>query len=286
MEEVYYNTQSISSGGGTMSQQFFYGVGLGSCTLVLVWFYNNCYPVTSKRLITDAALAWCRAEVYSQRAFNLVTAVFAPFVNLFRSNLSEPNLFFYAEDGSIVATTFQDFMNINGEDWDYNYIEYRITNDQGESCCRIYRNTKSCRKPEDCVCISSPFKAISVALKYKDEHDKAVEKIIDMPDCNYYIAGNTLFDRDFLEKTLKITDLPEKYTVSILDNNVENITLETSETRQDSIFLTKEGYNLIKVESNENNDKEDDNSDKDDCINSASGLFGWFGNNNNKAKEE
>ena len=285
MEEEYYNTQSIASGGGTTPQQFFYGVGLGSCGLALVWFYNNCYPVTNERLVTDAALAWCRAEVYSQRAFNLVSAIMAPFINLFRSNLSEPNLFFYAEDGSVVETTFQDFMNINGEDWDYNYIEYRITNDQGDSCCRIYRSTKSCRKPEDSLCNSSPFKAISVALKYNDKDDKPVEKIIDMPDCNYYIAGNTLFDRDFLEKTLKITDLPEKYTISILDNNVKNIILETNENRQDSIFLTSEGYNVVKVESNEADD--DDKSNKDDCINSATGLFGWFGNNNNnKAKEE
>ena len=149
MEEEYYNTQSLVSGSGTVPQRFFYGVGLGSCTIALVWFYNNCYPVTSQRLVTDAALAWCRAEVYSQRAFNLLGVIMAPLTNLFRSYTPEPNLFLYAEDGSVIVTTFQEFINTDNVDQNYTYIEYKISNNEGDSCCRIYRSIESLTAEED-----------------------------------------------------------------------------------------------------------------------------------------
>ena len=271
MEEEYYNTQSLASGGGTIPQRFFYGVGLGTCTIALVWFYNNCYPVTTERLLTDAALTWCRAEVYSQRALKVIGTILAPFTNLLRSDNPEVDLFLHSENGNIIETTYQEFLN-KSVDLNFPYIEYYIRNDSGDSCFRIYRSSQDLLAPEGNMCRSSQFSALSVAVCYED-----TEKPINMKDCNYYIAGNVLFDRDFLEKTLEIKDLPDNYTVSIIDNSVNTITLHHNHTKNDGLMLTEKGYSIINFNNESENIDEDVDSTEEDCISTtSSGIFGWF----------
>ncbi len=41
MEEKYYNTLSLARSGVILPQNFFYGVGLGTCTIMLLWYFNN-----------------------------------------------------------------------------------------------------------------------------------------------------------------------------------------------------------------------------------------------------
>ena len=299
MEEEYYNTQSLISGGGTAPQRFFYGVGLGTCTIAFIWIYNNFYPVTTERLLTDAAFAWCKAEVYSERAFNAIGAVIAPFVNLFKTYTPEADLFLHSEDGSIIKTTCQDFLTYTDRNnWSFPYIEYYITNDEGDSCCRIYRSTEALVAELKSVSqsreennenngLSSSFGVLSVAVKYNDEENKCVEEIIEIPKCNYYITGNKLFDRDFLEKTLDISYLPEIYTITIVDNNVNQITLETNNRVEQSILLKNNGYETITLQKNDGqfnmDDCEDADATEEDDNNSNIGFFDWL--TGNKPKE-
>ena len=306
MEEEYYKTQSIANGGGTLPQQFFYGVGLGTCTIAFFWVYNNFYPVTTERLLTDAAFAWCKAEVYSERVFNAIGAVIAPFINLFKTYTPEVDLFLHSEDGTVIETTYQEFINkTTGKD--FPYIEYYITNDNDESCCRIYRSTEALISEmsgygrqsastdegdlQEETGFSSSFRILSVAINYNDENNNPIEKMIAMPPCNYYITGNKLFDRDFLEKTLEIFDLPETYTITIVDNNVNTIVLQCNDNQQDSILLKKDGFEKLTHRTNDDrfnmDDCEDADSTEEDCYNSNRGFFGWFtsSNDNNKPKE-
>ena len=281
MEEGYYNTQSIASGGGTTPQQFFYGVGLGSCTLALVWFYNNCYPVTNKRLITDAALAWCRAEVYGQRAMNMLGLIFAPFLQVFRNDKQEPDIFFYQENGDIICRRFSELMHSGFAPDDYtgtNYIAYFIKNENDEGCCRIYRDLNSfCEAEWNNQCRSSNFKVISACLCTKD----GKEKPLDLGKWNYYLVGNKLFDRDFLEKSLEISDIPDEYKISIIDGNINNIIVNHDE----GLLLNANGGIVVKNNPDDHDEKEDNSeSSEDDCGKNV-GIFSWFTANNSKPKE-
>ena len=268
----------------TTAHQFFYGVGLGTCSLAAYWFYNNCYPITTQRILADAALGYCRAEVYAQRVFGALGVIFAPFLAMFKSNKEEPNLYLHHEDGSITRTTYHEFLN-RVHNWKFAYIEYYITNDSGDSCCRIYRSSEELLSPEGDACKSSPFSVMTVFLCYDGK-----EVPIELPNTNFYLCDNVLFDRDFLEKTLGIDDIPEEYSVSIIDGNVNSIKLEHNKRKKQSIRLTENGHEIVTVcvaaDGESMDDCEDADSTEDDCVSAtSSGIFSWFSSNSTKPKE-
>ncbi len=262
----------------TTAHQFFYGVGLGTCSLAAFWFYNNCYPITTQRIVTDAALGYCRAEVYAHRLFGALGVIFAPFLALFKSNKETPNLYLHSEDGTITRTTYNEFLN-RVHNWKFPYIEYYITNDNGDCCCRIYRSSEELLSPEGDACKSSPFSVLTAFLCYDEK-----EVPIELTNTNFYLCENVIFDRDFLEKTLEMDDLPEEYTISIIDGNVNSIKLEYNKKKKQCIRLTETGHEVVTVRVAA--DGEDADSAEDDCVSATSnGILSWFSSNSTKSKE-
>ena len=119
---------------------------------------------------------------------------------------------------------------------------------------RIYK-----RLPEDGVyyCDETSYKFILIEVKYGDS---TIKINFDSAKTTYYVVNNE-FDskviRYLLKKDLDV-ELPEQYTVSILDHNVSRIEFNEMQL----LRLNKDDYEVLDVEKCEESESVKDESDE------------------------
>lgn len=135
-------------------------------------------------------------------------------------------------------------------------IYTRLNHDNTVRKKRIYK-----RLPEDGVydCDETSYRFVLIEVKYGDTIAKLK---FDNAKTNYYVVNNE-FDSSvirYLMATEFDVELPEHYTVGILDHNVSRV--EFDETQL--LRLNKDDYEVLDVEESESESVKDDESKNDE----------------------
>jgi len=222
--------------------------------ILFIFLLHECARTKYPELYEDLSVKFMYYSLYmysiGEEVFNEHIYPIFVYDDIVRNNL---DLILYDRDNYSTDTELLP-MDQNVPD-DYKFAIYtRLNNNNTVRKKRIYK-----RLPEDGVydCDETSYKFILIEVKYGDTIAKLK---FDNPKMTYYVVNNE-FDSNVIRYLMQAefdVELPEQYTVSILDHNVNRI--EFDETQL--LRLNKDDYEVLDVEESESvKDESDENKD-------------------------
>uniref|UniRef100_A0A6C0CQD2 Uncharacterized protein n=1 Tax=viral metagenome TaxID=1070528 RepID=A0A6C0CQD2_9ZZZZ len=262
----------------TMNQslhEFFYTVGVATTTGIAYYIWNNFYPITLNRLITDTAWWAVRCQTRATMMYERVENILYPWVTVVLPEKERPDVRFYLNGVEVSSMSYLEALKYEEDDFseEYNKVTYEIYDDNNKSD-KLVMIRDSVNDIMDKGLKKSNVHFISVSLKREGKDDVDIDM---SSKGNIYMIGNELFSESFLGWILPDIDLSEDYTISTIDDNVNMVSF----SKNQYIVLNENGYDVKTLESKEN---DEDTEAKKEMEKNNSGLFSWF--NTNKAKDE
>lgn len=202
-------------------------------TVFVFAFVNQCARCNYNDLF--AKLMYYGLYIYSisDEMFNKhITPIFI-YDDILRNNLE----LILGKNGHNYITDTEELAIDKNIPQEYMFAIYtRLTNDNTVRKKRIYK-----RLPEMYDCDETSYKFILIEFKYDD---KTVKIALSSAKSTYYVVNNELDSAFFryLLATEYAVELPEQYTVYILDHNVNRF--ELNETQL--LKLNKDSYEVLK----------------------------------------
>lgn len=220
-------------------------ISVPSCILIYKWFEEN-YPNETEE--TKHRIMWYALRVETQvqmtmgniRQF-LNENVYIPTYTLLYPNLEDKCITFVKNGHEVLNTTLSNVINKN-ESPEYDMIWYSI--DDIMMRFNDVKKIKEIEKTTEIIQSSIKFLSVDVTVIATNFEEKFR---IEFGDKNFYIEGNILFDKPFIEwylyeyHYLNMNDLENvSFMVSLIDNNITVLTLADNE----SVVLSKDSYEL------------------------------------------
>lgn len=217
---------------------FFFTVGVGTTAGIGYYYWNNVYPITLERFITDMAWWGLRMQTQTNIYWNDLCKSLNPFIRMFFAEPERNDVRFYKSGVEICSMPYLEALKYNEEiHGNYDKVSYEIEDDDG-NLYLILRDNVDDITDRDIKKSNSQF--INVTLKREGKEDIDVDM---KSRGNIYMVGNELFTREFFEWLCPNIELSDNYVVSTIDNNV-NIVEFTSEQY---LLLNNNGYEIKKV---------------------------------------
>ena len=260
----------MDCGMDTRMHSFFYTVGVATTATIFYYFWNNHYPVTTDRLITDAGWAYCGFETRVARFSEKLSTLLLPVTSLFSTGPTPgKEITFYKDDEIVREMGLLEFRSLD-EDWDldYDYGVYSIENDDGRRMTRLfYIHTVDLDNVQ-----FSDTSLLSAVLKSEGNEDVNLDVTSD-DFKSTLVVGNQLFTKEYMKYIFDI-DLPESYKIDLIDNSVNQNTVTTGglvRLEQDKVDICNPSV------SRESSFEEVENKKR------GSFLFGWMNSEENNA---
>ena len=214
----------MDCGMDTRIHSFFYTIGVATTATIFYYFWNNHYPITADRFITDAGWAYCGFEARASRLAQKISIFLTPLTSILSPGpIPNKEIVFYKNDNSVKVMGLLDFRNLD-ENWEveYDYGVYTLQNDEGMSMTRLF--TMHTGTDLDNVRFSNAS-LLSAVLKSEDKEDVNLDVTSDNFKATL-VVGNELFTKEYMKYVFDI-DLPESYTIDLIDNSINQSTLVT-----------------------------------------------------------
>ena len=208
----------MDCGMDTRIHSFFYTVGVATTATIFYYFWNNHYPVTTERLITDAGWAYCGFEARLTRMGQKLSSALSPFISLISpGEVPDKEIKFYNADNEMVkAMGLLEFEELKEDlDFEYSYGVFSIKNEDNLGMTRLFFSDEV---PDLHEVKFSSATLLSAVLKEEGKED--IDLNVATPEArSFLVEGNELFTKEFMHHAFDIT-LPEDYAIEIIDSNV------------------------------------------------------------------
>lgn len=247
----------------TRMHSFFYTVGVATTSALFYYFWNNNYPVTSDRLITDACWAYCGLEARFTRLGKKLSSALYPFISLVSpGEVPEKEIKFYNVKNDVVKDmSLLEFEELRKDlDFEYNYGVFSIKNEENHGMTRLFFTHEV---PNLNGVKFSSATLLSAVLKEKGKDDVNLD--VTSPRVrSFLVEDNELFTKEFMHHAFDMV-LPEDYTIESIDSSV---------TQQ---IVKKGGVLRVRSSVLELVNPSDSSFEELDPKNKGSFLFGWIG---------
>lgn len=210
----------------TRMHSFFYTIGVATTASIFYYIWNNHYPVTASRLITDAGWAYCGLEARVTRLGQKLSCAISPFISLISpGEVPDKEIKFYNANKDVIREMgLLEFRQLD-ENWDvdYHYGVYSIKNDDDQRMTRIFMTHTGIDL--DDVKFSS---ASLLSAVLKEEGKDVIDLNVSSPASRFrsaLVVGNELFTEEFMRHVFDMS-LPDEYTIEVIDSNVNQHKIE------------------------------------------------------------
>jgi hypothetical protein len=212
------------------SISFFLSVDAIVCLLIINEYLRIKYPKQHNEFwINIIYICLCYGTSMQMFAIKYIK----PYLSLFDADEVFHNIEIITNDDIIHIT---DIEQIPIEQVDFKFAIYTQLNDKKQKIKRIYKTL-----PEVYDCVETKYKFILVEIGYDD---KNLKLDLNTDSVSYYVVGNefdsTVISYLVLEQHQVV--LPDEYTITILDHNVNNI-----KTDNDIVIkFNSDNYEIVK----------------------------------------
>lgn len=259
----------------TKMHSLFYTIGVTTTATIFYYLWNNHYPVTSDRLITDAGWAYCGLEVRASRLAQKLSIFLTPLTSIFSPGpIPRKEVIFYKNGNSVKEMGILDFRNLD-ENWeaDYDYGVYTIQNEEGISMTRVFTNHTGTDLDNTRFSNASILSAV-----VKSEGNEDIS--LDVTSDNFkstLVVGNELFTKEYMKYVFDI-ELPESYTIELIDNSVNQSTI----VKGGLVSIEEDKLDICNPTASRESSFEEVETKK-----ASSFLFGWMnGENDSHSKKD
>lgn len=253
----------------THTHSFFYTVGVTTTATIFYYFWNNHYPVTADRLITDAGWGYCSLEARLTRLGQKLSIALSPFISLVsQGKVPEKEIKFYNMNNEMVkALSLLEFEELKKDlGFEYIYGVFSIKNEDNRGMTRLFFSHEVPNFNE--VKFSSAT-LLSAVLKQEGKDDIDLN-VVSPHARSFLVEGNDLFTKEFMHYAFDIT-LPEDYTIEIIDSSVTQYIVEKGGVLR---------VNVGNLELVNPPDSRDSSFEEVELKKKESFLFGWIGKDN------
>ena len=258
----------------TRVHSFFYTIGVATTATIFYYFWNNHYPVTSDRLMTDAGWAYCGLEARASRLAQKLSLLLTPITSIFLPGpVPNKEITFYKNEDAVKEMGLLDFRNLDDTwDLDYDYGVFTIKNDDNMSMTRLF-STHNGTNLDDVR--FSKASLLSAVLKCEGKEDVNLDVTSD-DFKSTLVVGNQLFTKDYMSYVFDI-DLPESYTIDLIDSSVNQNTIITN----GYVSMLEDKIQICNPSTNR-----EDSFEEVEGKSRPSFLFGWLNNDAETKKDD
>lgn len=240
---------------------FFYSVGFLTTTGLALYFWNNVYPITVSKLVTDVAWQTAKAGVKCYKIYKNIKSVIMPYYETISTPQEEKPIFIYYNGKLVENCTLEqakEYLGDNGTDNEsndesndesnksekvkYDFISVVHKNTEAKNDIQFFTSIDDIDTPT----VKSDVHYIGATLKRENKDDLEITLF---DDVNVNIIGNALFTPKYLQwcgiDLKKNSDNTfENYSVSVIDNSVNIVEIVHNEKLHQHIRVTKDGYKV------------------------------------------
>lgn len=253
----------------TRMHSFFYTVGVATTATIFYYFWNNHYPVTTDRLITDAGWAYCGLETRFTRMGQQISKVLSPFISLVSpGRLPEKEIKLYNVNNEMVKElSLLDFEELKKDlDFKYSYGVFSIKNEDNHSMTRLFFSNEV---PDLKELKFSSATLLSAVLKEEGKDDIDLN-VASHKVRSFLVKDNALFTKEFMYNAFDII-LAEDYTIEVIDSSVNQHIVK----KDGMLRVNEDNLELVNP-----CDSRDSSFEEIESKKRVPFLFGWIGKEN------